>query len=415
MEKRILRSDCATVSCMNRWTLGAIIVSLIIFATGNLFAATATPTSITISWTSPGDDGSAGTASEYDIRYATTPITGANWDAATQATGEPSPQVAGQSESFTITGLTPSTQYYIAVKAADEVPNWSALSNVVAVSTLDENTPPAAIAGLNITGSTSSSVSLSWAAPGDDGLIGTAHQYDVRYSTSLITAANFNAAAAATGEPAPSAPGTTESFSVTGLNPGTHYYFAIKTCDEVPNWSTISNIVSTTTGAEQNAPAAIANFAVGTITGTTVALSWTAPGDDGTTGTASEYDIRFATVPITDVNWNSATQVSGEPAPQAAGATQSFTVTGLTSDTHYYFAIKTADEVPNWSALSNVATATTPDITPPATIMDLTLFDSGGLYLDPATSLPAFIDETMAVYIRKETDVRISLSGQISA
>jgi hypothetical protein len=27
---------------------------------------------------------------------------------------------------------------------------------------------------------------------------------------------------------------------VTGLNAGTTYYFAIKTADEVPNWSTIS-------------------------------------------------------------------------------------------------------------------------------------------------------------------------------
>ena len=53
-------------------------------------------------------------------------------------------------------------------------------------------------------------------------------------------------------------------------------------------------------------------------------------------------------------NWASATQVTGEPTPAAAGTNQNMTVSGLSGDTTYYFAMKTADEVPNWSALSNV-------------------------------------------------------------
>ena len=50
----------------------------------------------------------------------------------------------------------------------------------------------------------------------------------------------------------------------------------------------------------------------------------------------------------------------GEPLPQPTGSIQSFTVTsGLNSDTTYYFALKTADESPNWSAISNPGIAHT--------------------------------------------------------
>ncbi len=394
---------------------GIILIFTLLLTPALLSAATATPTSITISWTSPGDDGSSGTASEYDIRYSASPITGANWDATTPAVGEPTPQVAGATESFTISGLTPSTQYYIAIKAADEVPNWSALSNVVAVSTLPEDTAPARIAALNITGNTSTTVGLSWTAPGDDGSSGTASEYDVRFSTSLITAANFASATQVSGVPAPQAAGNTEVLTITSLTPGTQYYFAVKTSDEVPNWSEMSNVVSTTTGAETNAPADIANLATGAVTGNSIVLTWTSPGDDGSTGTASQYDIRYSTSLITGANFASANQVSGEPSPMAAGGSESFTVAGLNSDTQYYFAIKTADEVPNWSGTSNVVTATTPDITPPAIIIDLAYLDLNLIQPFESNSLPATQNKRAAVLYRKETDIQISLSGQLSA
>ena len=46
----------------------------------------------------------------------------------------------------------------------------------------------------SIAQTTPNSVHLSWTASGDDSLTGTASQYDLRYSTSLITAANFASA-----------------------------------------------------------------------------------------------------------------------------------------------------------------------------------------------------------------------------
>lgn len=88
-------------------------------------------------------------------------------------------------------------------------------------------------------------------------------------------------------------------------------------------------------------------------------LTWTALGDDVNVGTASEYDIRYSTSLITEVNWESATQLLVETTPQPAGSTETLVVTGLSRGTTYYFALKSADEVPNWSGLSNVASGTT--------------------------------------------------------
>lgn len=88
------------------------------------------------------------------------------------------------------------------------------------------------------------SVYLYWSAPGDDGLVGRASQYDIRYSTAEITAANFGTATEVTGEPVPGEPGLRQGYEVLGLSAGQTYYFALKTADETPNWSGLSNVPS---------------------------------------------------------------------------------------------------------------------------------------------------------------------------
>jgi phosphodiesterase/alkaline phosphatase D-like protein len=361
---------------MPRWVMAVLAIALAC-AASTVIAAT-TSTTISLNWTSKGDDGSVGTAAVYDIRYTTVPITDANWGSATQVTGEPAPKVAGQPESFTITGLTPNTTYYIGIKIADEVPNWSGLSNVITRTTLPESTPPSAIANLALGTKTASSIVVSWTAPGDDSTTGTAAQYDLRYSTSAITAANFVSATAVTGLPAPKAAGNAETFTVTGLSANTTYYFAIETADEVPNWSAISNVPSGATTQETTPPSTVANLGTGSETSSSIRLTWTAPGDDGNLGTATQYDIRYSTSSITSGNFNSATQATGEPSPAAPGTSESFTVAGLNANTTYYFAIKTADEVPNWSALSNIASrATLPEQNPPANVTTLAAASAG--------------------------------------
>jgi len=84
-----------------------------------------------------------------------------------------------------------------------------------------------------------------------------------------------------------------------------------------------------------------------------VDLSWIAPGDDGTAGTAATYVMRYNTVPITEDSWANSSDVPGEPVPSVAGSVESMTVSGLAPGRTYHFALKTQDEVPNTSAVSN--------------------------------------------------------------
>jgi hypothetical protein len=101
----------------------------------DLIAINPTSSSIMLTWTAPGDDGRAGTASRYDIRYSQFPLTTEIWPSANQASGEPSPRPAGSADTFVVTGLAPSTLYYFSLKTADEAGNWSGKSIIASAPT----------------------------------------------------------------------------------------------------------------------------------------------------------------------------------------------------------------------------------------------------------------------------------------
>jgi len=112
------------------------------------------------------------------------------------------------------------------------------------------------------------------------------------------------------------------------------------------------------------APADIADFRVDEpspdITENSVLLTWTALGNDGLSGRASQYDLRYSISPIiNDLAFEAATKVDKVPSPKNSGEEETLEVTGLNPSTTYYFAIKAADEAPNWSGISNVVLATT--------------------------------------------------------
>ncbi|MDD5688208.1 MAG: DUF2961 domain-containing protein [Elusimicrobia bacterium] len=221
--------------------------------------------------------------------------------------------------------------------------------------------PPTDINTLASGVATSNSVVLNWTSVGDDGNIGTASVYDIRYANVNITDSNWATATQCSGEPTPLVAGNNQSYTVNGLSAGITYYFAMKVRDEVPtNWSGLSNVVSKATNAPDTTPPIDINtLAAGNVTSNSIALSWTSVGDDGNTGTASEYDIRYSAISIDSSNWDSATQCNNEPIPQIAGTNQTYTVQGLNASTIYYFAMKVRDEVPNWSGISNIANKAT--------------------------------------------------------
>ncbi len=303
-------------------------------AVTNLTVVSTNSTQARLQWTAPADDyGNAGRVASYDVRYSTASISDGNWATALQASGEPAPADPGQTQTFTVGGLSPNTTYYFAIKSTDANNNISPLSNVPTGKTdVTDVTAPAAVTNLAVTLSSNHPPTLTWTAPGDDGNTGTAMAYSIRYSTSQITDdATFAAATEIAGVPAPKPAGSAESLPVTGLAPSTTYWFALKTADETPNWSALSNVVQATTlPPDVTPPAAITNLTISKIDARSIELTWTAPGDDANTGQASQYDIRYATTAIaSNADFAAATQVTGVPAPQMAGVTEKFVVTGL--------------------------------------------------------------------------------------
>ena len=337
---------------------GVIFVILIALISSGNVTATPTPTTITLSWTAPGDDVDSGQAAEYDLRYSTSVITDGNWNAATRATGVPAPQSVGSPESFTVTGLTPGTLYYFAIKTADEVPNWSSVSNIVSQSTTPEQTAPATIATITTSAPTQTSLTLNWTAPGDDGTTGTAAEYDIRYSTSPINESNWDSAAQVSGEPTPQTAGSSESFTITGLSPSTMYYFAIKTADEIPNWSGLSAVINAQTAGDQVAPSAIDDLqaSIGNNEVGQLVLSWTAPGDDGMSGAASAYEIRYSTTEFDATSFETAELWTSPPVPLPGGTAQEFVLTDLQPGEIYYVGIRSWDDFMNPSGISNIDT-----------------------------------------------------------
>ena len=412
-------------------------------AVSNLATSSPTDSSITLSWTAPGDDGSTGTASSYDIRYRTGgAVNDSNWASATQVTGEPAPAAAGTNQNMIINGLSASTTYYFAIKTSDEVPNTSAISNSPSGTTTSSG-------GITPAGTVDTTTQGTWRGvygadgyilfsfngtpgwPGTD--VASLPGYISNYSTNLwpwlwatntsdsydlqqpsgsnrnIGCVYTDMAGTITLVPSqtkdftlrlylrdPDALGRWEILSFAGaaltgadliectagkwVSYPVHATVGTNIVIYLEKVAAVNAVISaimfdSTSGPDTTAPAAVSNLATSSPTPNSITLTWTAPGDDNSTGTASSYDIRYRTGgAVNDSNWASATQVTGEPAPAAAGTNQTMVVSGLSASTTYYFAIKTADEVPNWSAISTTSpsgTTTAADSTAPAAVSNL--------------------------------------------
>lgn len=154
--------------------------------------------------------------------------------------------------SVSLSGLTGGTKYYYRAKSRDSAGNLAAsgdqtfntLTPVVA-----DSIPPSAITNLGATSVTVNSAILSWSAPGDDGGVGTAAAYDIRYAASVLTEASWASVTQSSGEPVPLVSGSAQSFTLSGLNPGTTYWAAIKTKDDADNLSGLSNVIQFSTNA----------------------------------------------------------------------------------------------------------------------------------------------------------------------
>lgn len=204
-------------------------------------------------------------------------------------------------------------------------------------------------------------IDLSWAPAG----ISPTTRYDVERSTSGAGSWTLIA---------PLISATTAQDS--GLNEFATYYYRIFSYNGDDVKSSASTVFSVMT--IDVPPAAISNLTASAgATDGSVQLVWTAPGDDGNSGNASAYVVKYATFDITAANFDDASVNTFNQAwaPKAPGLTEgvapALEVTGLYAGTTYYFAMKAADEAGqpgSWSTagvnLQRVAPAH--DLAPPA-------------------------------------------------
>lgn len=185
-------------------------------------------------------------------------------------------------------------------------------------------------------------VSLAWSAPAADGG-STVTGYDIYEGTApgAESATPVNAS--------PLSPSAT-SYTATGLSNGTTYYFTIEAVNA--NGSSIPSAQVAAT-PEPPAPSATTPSAPQSLSATPgdaqVSLAWEPPSSDG--GIAiTGYDVYEGTAPGAE----STTPVNASPlAPSAT----SYTVTGLTNGTTYYFTLRALNAV-GASPASNEASAT---------------------------------------------------------
>jgi len=219
-------------------------------------------------------------------------------------------------------------------------------------------------------GQASQTFEYRWQSPADDAGSGSepVASYDLRIMAGDQTTFDYASATRVTWTPTPVL-GAEQSVRVEGLPVERQFAAALTSIDDAGNRSALSNIVVLSTPGVP--PAAITDLGAFNPGKTTLELSWTAPAEDGASGTAvTEYHVRHSTTPIDSGNFGSATEVGNEPVPAAPGTKQSMTVQNLATNTMHYFAIVSKDDIGNMSPISNVVSMATLDGEPPNAITD---------------------------------------------
>lgn len=226
--------------------------------------------------------------------------------------------------SYTDSGLQPVTGYSYTIVAYDAANNVSAQSAPLNTQTAFDTTPPSTPTGLQTSGQTDTSISLSWTPATDNvGVSG----YNVYRGNTLIT----------------STVGT--SYTDSGLSVNSSYTYRVQAYDSSGNNSVQSTPLTASTLPDTTPPSSPTNLVSGSQATTTVDLSWNAATDDvAVTGYRVYRDSTLVTT--------------------LSGTT--YTDTGLHYNTSYHYTVTAIDASANESLPSGAVTVSTlPDTTPP--------------------------------------------------
>jgi len=204
-------------------------------------------------------------------------------------------------------GLTASTPYTYTVQAIDAAGNASGQSTAANATTpaTPDTTAPSTPAGLTANAISASQINLSWSASTDNVAV---TGYRVYRNGVFLTAL-----------------GNVTTYQNIGLTGSTTYSYNVDAIDAAGNASGVSTAASATTQAPN----------------TTAILAW----DTVTATNLSGYRVYYGTAPGAYI------QASGQGI--AVGNVTTYTATGLSRGTRYYFAVTAFDTSNNESTYSN--------------------------------------------------------------
>lgn len=296
-------------------------------------ATPVSPTQVNLSWSAPSNNGGS-------------PITGYKIEAKS-GSGTFSNLVSNTGTTTTTyshTGLTTGTTYTYRISAINNI-GTSATSGEASATPTSSSTSgvPSAPTGLVATANSGTQVNLSWATPSSTGGFPITG-YKIEYK---IGSGSYTNLVSNTGT-------TTTTYSHTGLTSGQLYVYRVSAINSVGT-SIASNEASatpTSSSSSSNVPGSVTNLSATSASPTQINLSWGAPSNNGgaaITGYKIESKKGAGAFEVLVANSQS--------------TTTSFSHTGLTTGTQYYYRVSAINSV--GAGTQSEVSATPKDTTTP--------------------------------------------------
>ena len=329
-----------------------------------VMAARNTNTSVDVSWTAPTNLSAGLSVGQYYVYRSDDD--GDNWGDLQVST----------TASATITGLEAATCYGFRVQTEDDQGDTYDLSDAAYASTGAVAAPGAPTAP-SATSDGTSTITLSWTAPTVPDPCSAITGYQIQQR---VTGGSWEDVTANTGSDA-----TTYAHTSQTLTTVRQYQVRAINAGGSGAWSTaVTAGMNVRPGAPQNLVAT----ASGT---TTIDLTWDAPASDGGSAITS-YRVQVSTD-----GGSSYTDVS----PAHSGTTRTYSATGLTANTQYYYQVYATNSVGESAGASTSASATTrtaPSV--PQNFRTLSAqYHTVTLTWDPVTGSSLGTDQTLKHYV----------------
>ncbi len=249
------------------------------------------------------------------------------------------------SHSVTISGLSPSTNYYFRVKSKPIGASVTTTSSNHDFNTLSEpmpEVPPANILSVSTGSITTTSAAI---AVTTDIAATTRIEYGITTEYGQTTNAD--------------SPASSHTLNLSDLEPATLYHYRVKALNTDGDVTFSEDYTFTTSNPviPLSPPSAITNLSASMDYGTSATLRWSV--SSNTIDAAAEYDIRYSTSLITSSNFDSAQPAQLSPVVYAelypSGVNRSYEVVGLIQRTQYYFAVRSKYISTAYSKVSNLA------------------------------------------------------------